>query len=345
MIDHFEAELCGCLKSVKCDLTPIHAFIGPNDSGKTTLLKAICEAVNVAARKPFVRPPQTDATRLSIRANGVELVLGSARSSLNDKVQLYELGDKNQFANVPAQFPGFTSEAWKNFEKYVGGGGWIARFDGDALRQPSALMPPEQVPNFFAQRGRGLPGIYDLILGRADGSFDKIQKCFRQLFPSVKRLGLLAVSSSEKTLQIDLLDGTQVVSNGFSEGMLYYLAYAAIEHLRRPALIAIEEPENGLHPARIAEVMRILREISSQGTQILIATHSPLVVNELKPEEISVVTRNPETGTKVTPLKDTPNFAERSKVYAPGELWLSYADGMEEAPLLGGESPMAVSKP
>lgn len=31
---------------------------------------------------------------------------------------------------------------------------------------------------------------------------------------------------------------------------------------------------------------------------------------------------------------DTPNFAERSKVYALGELWLSYANGDDEGPLL-----------
>ena len=66
-----------------------------------------------------------------------------------------------------------------------------------------------------------------------------------------------------------------------SEGLLYYLAFAALPHLEPVSLILIEEPENGLHPARIAEVMRILREIS-KTTQVLIATHSPLVVNELQ---------------------------------------------------------------
>jgi hypothetical protein len=35
-------------------------------------------------------------------------------------------------------------------------------------------------------------------------------------------------------------------------------------------------------------------------------------------------------------LKDTPGFADRSKVYALGELWLSYSDGKDEAPLLQG---------
>jgi predicted ATPase len=93
-----------------------------------------------------------------------------------------------------------------------------------------------------------------------------------------------------------------------------------------------------LHPARIAEVVRILRRISESGTQVIIATHSPLLVNELQPGEVSVVTRNPESGTQVKLISQTPNFEKRSKVYALGELWLSYANGMDEAPLLEGQS-------
>ena len=81
--------------------------------------------------------------------------------------------------------------------------------------------------------------------------------------------------------------------------------------------------------------MVTLRE-TSKATQILIATHSPLVVNEMKPEEVSVVTRSVAEGTQVTRLSETPNFADRAKVYAPGELWISYANGSDEAPLLEG---------
>jgi len=123
-----------------------------------------------------------------------------------------------------------------------------------------------------------------------------------------------------------------------SEGLLYFLAFAAIPYLEPTALLLLEEPENGLHPARIAEVMRILREVS-KTMQVIIATHSPLVINELEGHEVTVVTRTPETGTQATLLKDTPNFEQRSKVYALGELWVSYANGKDEAALLRPEKP------
>ena len=124
-----------------------------------------------------------------------------------------------------------------------------------------------------------------------------------------------------------------------SEGMLYYLAFAVLPYLDPTPLLLIEEPENGLHPTRIAEVLRILRAISEK-TQVILATHSPLVINEMQPEEVTVVTRSREHGTKATLMKDTANFAVRWKAYALGELWLSYANGEDEAPLLqGGPRP------
>ena len=63
------------------------------------------------------------------------------------------------------------------------------------------------------------------------------------------------------------------------------------------------------------------------------ATHSPLVINDMEPENVTLVTRDEEKGTRVTLLTETKDFAERKKIYAPGELWLSYADGKQEAAL------------
>ena len=67
---------------------------------------------------------------------------------------------------------------------------------------------------------------------------------------------------------------------------------------------------------------------------ILRSLHSPFVINELQGDEVTVVTRPEGKGTQVRRLCDTPNFEERSKVYALGELWVSYADGKDEHALL-----------
>ncbi len=115
--------------------------------------------------------------------------------------------------------------------------------------------------------------------------------------------------------------------------MLYYLALSALRHLEPASMVLVEEPENGLYVSRIKGVVEALRE-TSKSSPVLIATHSPLVVNELQPNEVSLVTRDPEGGTKVVRLSETKDFAERSRIYANGELWLSHADGNEEKDLV-----------
>jgi predicted ATPase len=213
------------------------------------------------------------------------------------------------------------------------------RLEPDALRAPHALIPDGQPLRFLDERGTGLPSLYDALIVRNLPAYVAVSQELAKLFPSVQGIQLTTPSPGTRGMGVKLIGGEFVPSELMSEGLLYYLAFAVLPHLDPTPLLFVEEPENGLHPARIAEVMRVLRAISEK-TQVIVATHSPLVVNELRPDEVTVVTRSRETGTKATLIKDTPSFEERSKVYALGELWLSYANGEDEAPLLqGGPRP------
>ena len=190
---------------------------------------------------------------------------------------------------------------------------------------------------FLDERGFGLPGVYFALRNRGDDVFSSLVDDLKRHFQTINGLKVKAVSSSTVELEVELRNGARIGAERMSEGLLYYLAFAALRHLDPASLILVEEPENGLHPARVAEVVGILRAIVNEtGAQVVIATHSPLVINELRPDEVSVVTRTPETGTTVTPIVETYNFKKRSSIYALGELWLSYADGVIEAPLLHG---------
>src|SRR5205814_3491980 len=97
----------------------------------------------------------------------------------------------------------------------------------------------------------------------------------RSLFPSVTDLRLRAINQGAKVLAVLLQDGTEVRSDLMSEGLLYFLAFAALREIDQPAIFLIEEPENGLHPSRIADVVRILRRVAEDEkhpAQVLMAT-------------------------------------------------------------------------
>ncbi len=77
-----------------------------------------------------------------------------------------------------------------------------------------------------------------------------------------------------------------------SEGTLYFLAILAIIHQPNPPkLLLLEEPEKNVHPKRIHEIIDYLFQLSEQkDIQIIMTTHSPLVVDEFKniPENIHI---------------------------------------------------------
>lgn len=350
MIQTLRAKNYGCLLDVEAKLTPLHAFIGPNDSGKSTLLRAVRAVTRMAtgpSEAPFDLGLDWDrpgsfleaglADGLCYRVTVEEgskisesvLVPGRTVAS-QDKVSL----DAQTLLAQEVDHPAFG----KLREALTGAR--LLRLDPDALRRPSLLIASSARVQFSDERGAGLPAVYDALIDRDVEAFVAIVARVRALFRSVGKVGLTTVGPAdrvvtEKALQVTLLDGRKVDAARVSEGLLYYLAFAALTHLDPVSVLLVEEPENGLHPSRIAEVMRILREVS-RTTQVLLATHSPLVINELQPDEVSVVTRAPDEGTRITPIAQTHNFAKRSSVYALGELWLSYANGDDEAPLLQG---------
>ena len=77
-----------------------------------------------------------------------------------------------------------------------------------------------------------------------------------------------------------------------SDGTLKLLAYLMVLYdPNPPQLIGIEEPENHLHPRLLPELAEESREASAR-TQLMVTTHSPFFVNELRPEELWVLYRN-----------------------------------------------------
>jgi predicted ATPase len=98
-------------------------------------------------------------------------------------------------------------------------------------------------------------------------------------------------NQQSKALGVVLQDDTFVSAASVSDGLLRWLAFAAVPYLAHGALILVEEPENGLHPAGIRDVMTLLREVSGRA-QVVIATHSAIVIDELDRNEVTVLRRD-----------------------------------------------------
>ena len=85
-----------------------------------------------------------------------------------------------------------------------------------------------------------------------------------------------------------------------------------------PTAIVIDEPELGLHP----EAIRLLGELiadAAKRAQIIVATQSPLLIDQFSIEDIVVVNR--KQGQSTFERLDEKDFNEWLEDYSVGELW------------------------
>lgn len=95
-----------------------------------------------------------------------------------------------------------------------------------------------------------------------------------------------------------------------------------------PPFTAIEEIDHGLHPYAIDILVDRMRR-AAEHTQLLIATQSPTLVNRLRPQELVVCGRDPETGASLIPMMDSASMlrAVEASELGLGERWLADAIG------------------
>ena len=91
-----------------------------------------------------------------------------------------------------------------------------------------------------------------------------------------------------------------------SDCAVLLLGFLALCHVPAPPrLLLIEEPENGVYPKRLGEVVRLLMQFVAENPnvapQIVLTTHSPYLLSEFAPEEITFMCRQPDGTPALVP--------------------------------------------
>lgn len=106
-----------------------------------------------------------------------------------------------------------------------------------------------------------------------------------------------------------------------SDGTLRYLCLLAIIfNAQRGDLVCIDEPEIGLHPDMIAEIIEGIKMNCSKDSQFIISTHSEYVLNQLRVENVLVFEKDEHNATKISSYEDE-EFQDWASSYATGRLW------------------------
>ena len=157
---------------------------------------------------------------------------------------------------------------------------------------------------------------------RQDGkALAAAEAALRGMVPGFARLH--PVSTGEKlSFQVEEHNVTDRFDpDSVSDGTVRLLALLTISLNVAPGdLIAIEEPENGLHPHLIPEIMALFRYCTDEGAQVFSTTHNPDFLDEAAPNEVFLC--NKVKGfTRLVRVATLPEIEAFRRSFSLGELW------------------------
>ena len=130
--------------------------------------------------------------------------------------------------------------------------------------------------------------------------YTQVANCLSELIADVRHIRVDRNEIRELlTLQMTAADSTTHFAQALSDGTLRFLALVVMElDPLEQGVICMEEPENGIHPARIPAMLRLLKDIATDIEepigldnplrQVVINTHSPAVVQQIQDEDLLV---------------------------------------------------------
>ena len=150
----------------------------------------------------------------------------------------------------------------------------------------------------------------------------KLVAALQELFDGIVDVNC-PVTGGTVSLFLEEWGGRQIPASRLSDGTLRYLCLLAVLlHPEPPSLVAIEEPELGLHPDVVAQVAELLVN-ASQRMQIVVTTHSRMLVDALSDYPSSVVVCEQENGESRFERLDSARLKTWLDAYSLGDLWSS----------------------
>ncbi len=312
------------LRSAQLALAPFNLVIGPNGSGKTSLIQALLR-LRTLARLPL-REPVAEADRLpeaaeiSFRFNpphdGLEAVLACVDESTCDLLQITPLPRGEGVDD----WPGLRTRLLT-----------LRSFVLDHLAI-AATGAGQSDGGELASHGGNLAAVLATRRERAPAAYAELCEELLRLFPEFDELTLLSRNGS---FGLRLRDGGGVVpADNLSQGTLYTLALLALAHdPAPPAIVCIEELDRGLHPRLLRGVRDVLYRLSYPAdcghdrapVQVIATTHSPLLLDLFRdhPEEIVIADKVGRAATFAR-LADRADLADLLAEGANlGDLWYS----------------------
>ena len=153
------------------------------------------------------------------------------------------------------------------------------------------------------------------------GAKRKILESLNNIYPNIDDINVSIDSGSVQLFLIE--NGKKIPATRLSDGTLRYLYLLAILMLpEKASLICIEEPELGLHPDVLPTIAELLKQ-ASEKTQLIVTTHSDILVDALTDTPESILVCDKVNGSTVMKRLEADKLKVWLKDYSLGNLWTS----------------------
>ena len=184
---------------------------------------------------------------------------------------------------------------------------------------PRLAQKADQPNEFLEPDGANL-GLVLNRLRREPRVKQRLLENLRELYDGIEDYD---VSVEGGTVQVFFQEsGYPIPATRLSDGTLRYLCLLAILcDPAPPPLVCIEEPELGLHPDILPTIATLLRDAAT-NTQLIVTTHSDILVDALTETPESVVVCEKHEGQTVMQRLEAEKLAKWLEKYRLGELWI-----------------------
>lgn len=306
------------LRQTRIELQPFNLIIGPNGSGKTSLIESILTLRRMAAL------PLAGAETVQ-RGEGPEIRFGFAPPFAAISATLGCAGE-GQCDFLRVEPPG--ASAWLTLRA------GLATVRGYALKHEAMTRPcPSGDGAELTADGGNLAAVLMQLREHAPAVYAELQAELLRLLPEFSALEAGPSPAGGLTFGLRLAEGGELLgAEELSQGTLYVVALLALAFdPDPPQILCLEEVDRGVHPRMFREVRDVLYRLSHPpadlgrvGVQVIATTHSPYFIDLFRdhPEEVII---SQKTGRAATfeRLSDRPDLPELLREGSLGEMWYS----------------------
>lgn len=217
----------------------------------------------------------------------------------------FKLGpQKSALGNLPEDETQFPVATW--LKRTLLEGIQTLVLNSEMMRKPSS----PGMPKYFRTDGSNLPWVVERLSKEYPDKFNDWIEHLRTALPDLESIQtILREEDKHRYIVLRYKNKLEVPSWMVSDGTLRLLALTILAYLPDiEGILLIEEPENGIHPRAMETVFQSLSSV--YNAQVLIATHSPVIISVANISDILCFAKSKEGAVDIISGSEHPDLKE-----------------------------------